>query len=323
MPPEEARPRRARSRAKGKREARVPARTPGTESIDVRTSDGWSLRADVHEPREEPAGTVVLSHAMMARRTTFDRPEGRGIARRLVERGWRVVCFDFRAHGDSAPRTHEGGDFSYDDYVRQDVPAVCEFARSRTAGGTPLVLLGHSLGGHVALASQGTGAARFDGIVGVGANVWLRELEPSPARWLVKRAALATVVAVCRRVGRFPARALRIGSDDESRAYFEDFDRYARTGRWSSRDGEDYLAALGRVTVPFLQVVSEGDRLECVAESGARFAAKCGGPHEVIRVRQSDDGGPPPDHMRMVTGGRIGSVWDRVEAWMRGVPADV
>jgi predicted alpha/beta hydrolase len=313
MPPEEARPRRARSRAK-------PKRAPGSESLDVRTSDGWSLRADVHEPVERPVGTAVLGHAMMARRSSFDRPEGAGVLGRLLARGWRVVCFDFRGHGDSAPRTHEGGQYGYDDLVLQDVPAVCEFARSRAERRTPLVLVGHSLGGHVGLASQGLGAASFDGVVGVGANVWLRELEPSPARWLVKRATLAAVVAVCRRVGRFPARTLRIGSDDESRAYFEDFDRYARTGRWTSRAGDDYLAALGRVRVPVLQVVSDGDRIECVAESGLRFVVKCGGPHEAIRIAESDGGGPPPDHMGMVTSGRVGSVWDRVEAWMRAVP---
>ena len=106
---------------------------------------------------------------------------------------------------------------------------------------------------------------------------------------------------MCRRVGRFPARALRIGSDDESRAYFEDFERYARTGRWTSAAASDYLASLANVRVPVLQVVSEGDRIECVPESGARFVARCGGRHEVVRVARADDGGPPPDHMGMVT----------------------
>ena len=33
----------------------------GTESIDIRTSDGWSLRADVHEPGGTPIGVAVLA----------------------------------------------------------------------------------------------------------------------------------------------------------------------------------------------------------------------------------------------------------------------
>jgi hypothetical protein len=170
----------------------------------------------------------------------------------------------------------------------------------------------------VGLAAHGLGLAPFDAIACVGANVWLRELEPSRARWIAKRAALAAMVAVCRRVGRFPARLLRLGSDDESRVYVEDFERFARTGTWTSRDGrQDYLAALANVRVPVLQMVSDGDRIECVPESGALFVARCGGDPEIVRLAQADDGGPAPTHMGMVTSGQVHAAWDRVEAWMR------
>lgn len=294
-------------------------RVASHEAIDIRTADGWSLRADVHEPAQEPVGVAVLAHAMMARRSEFERPEGAGVRRMLVERGWRVVLFDFRGHGDSGPRAGEGGRWGYDDLVARDMPAVHGFARSRLRRKRPIVLVGHSLGGHVALAAQGTGLVGFDAVVSVAGNVWLRELEPSRRRWLVKRTSLAAVAAVCRRVGRFPARLLRIGSDDEARDYVEDTARFARTGRWTSADGSaDYLASLARVRVPVLQVVSDGDRLECVPECGARFVARCAS-NEVVRVARADDGGPPPDHMGLVTGGRIASAWDRVEAWMRRV----
>lgn len=290
----------------------------GTESIDVRTSDGWSLRADVHEPGGSPVGVAVLAHAMMARRTEFERPKGAGVVSMLASRGWRVVSFDFRGHGDSGPLARDGASYGYDDLVARDLPAVHECARSRLRRRVPVVLVGHSLGGHVGLAAQGTGLAAFDGIVGVGANVWLRDLEPQRSRWLLKRATLAGIVAVSRRLGRFPARMLRLGSDDESRAYFEDFERFARTGAWTSADGRvDYLAGLGAVRVPVLQLVSDGDRLACVPECGERFVARCNGGHEVVRVPRADDGGPPPDHMGLVTSGRITSAWDRVEAWMR------
>ena len=307
------RPKRARSTRSA-----PPAPRGGNETLEIRTTDGWALRADVIDPTEEPVGVAVLAHAMMARRTEFERPRGSGVAAMLVARGWRVVNFDFRGHGDSGPSARDGADFGYDDFVLRDVPAVHEFARSRTRRRRPLVLVGHSLGGHVGLASQGEGLAAFDAIVSIGGNVWLRDLESSSRRWLVKRGVLAAIAAVCRRVGRFPARALRMGSDDESRAYFEDFDRFARTGRWTSADGaRDYLAALSRVRAPVLQVVSDGDRIECVPECGARFVARCGGDHEMIRITRGDDGGPAPDHMGMVTSGRVQSVWERVEAWMR------
>lgn len=301
--------------------ARIKRPLPSSEQIDIRTADGWSLRADVHEPKHEPIGLVVLAHAMMARRSEFERRGWGGLARFFVDRGWRAVAFDFRGHGDSGQSAHPGASYGYDDFVVRDLPAVHAFARSRARRKHPVVLVGHSLGGHAGLAAQGTGLVAFDGVVAVGANVWLRGLEPSRARWLVKRASLVTIVAVCRRLGRFPARALRLGSDDEARGCCEDIERFARTGVWTSADGRvDYLSALTRVRVPVLQVVSEGDRIECTPECGARFVAHCGGPHEILRITRSDDGGAPPDHMGLVTSGRTRSAWERAEAWMRRVP---
>lgn len=286
----------------------------------MRTSDGWSLRADVHEPAGNPVGVAVLAHAMMARRTEFDRPEGRGVRQLLVARGWRVVSFDFRGHGDSGPVPAEGGRYGYDDLVARDLPAIHAFARARDRKKRRMVLVGHSLGGHVGLAAQGTGLVSFDRIVGVAANLWMPQLERSALRRAVRLAMLGAVELTASRLGRFPSRALRIGSDDEATPYLRDLARFARTGRWTSADGSvDYLASLAHVTVPVLQLVSAGDHLACRPEGGARFLDCCGGPRELVRVDRADDGGPAPGHMGIITSGRIGSVWERVESWMRGL----
>jgi predicted alpha/beta hydrolase len=321
-----ARPRAAsrsgRWRGAGGRDAAPEA----PEEIEIRTADGWALRADLHEPRGEGGsagarGVAVLAHALMARRSEFDRGGG-GLARFLAGRGWRVVSFDFRGHGDSGPRADEGGSYGYDDLVRGDLPAVMSFARSRARARLPVVMIGHSLGGHTSLAAQGTGAIDVDAIVGFGASPWVAELEPSRPRWFAKRAILQGVVSVTRRFGRFPARALGRGSDDESRACIEDIGRFARAGAargaWASADGrDDYMAALGRVRVPVLQVVSEGDRLECAPSCGAELLARCGGQREIVRIVARDDGGAAPGHMGMLTSRRVTGAWARVEEWMR------
>lgn len=297
---------------------RTSPAAPSPEQLDVRTADGWSLRADVHEPAGEAVGIAVLAHALMARRSEFDRPRGAGLAHYFAERGWRVVTFDFRGHGDSSARAGGRASFAYDDFVTRDLPAVHAFARSRARRKQPVVLVGHSLGGHTALAAQGVGLVAFDRIVGVAASPWLRNLEPSRARWLVKRGLLAAAVATARKLGRLPARSLRLGSDDEAVACVEDLDRFARTGRWTSLDGRaDYLASLARVKVPVLQLASDGDRIECPPECAVRFVARCGGPHEVVRLGGSGFGQSPPDHMGIVTSSRARGAWDPVEAWMR------
>ncbi len=292
------------------------------EAIDVRTADGWSLRADLTEPGGAARGVAVLAHALMTRRTASDRPRGAGLARFLAESGWCAVAFDFRGHGDSAPTDGAGRGIGYDDFVRGDLPAVCDFARWR-AGGLPLVLVGHSLGGAVALASAATGAVEADAIVAIAANVWLPELEPSRAVWAAKRALLGASLGLARPLGRAPARLLRLGSDDETLGVLADLARFARRGRWESAGGEDYLAALARLRAPALEVVSDGDRFECSPESGGRFAARCGGRCEVLRVAEGDGGTRPPSHMGLVTGGRARTAWGHVEAWMRAATSRV
>jgi predicted alpha/beta hydrolase len=335
MPPDGSRgtgPRGRRSgaapRARSPKSPQTRRSAPAIEAIEIRAADGWSLRADVYEPAQAPRGVAVLAHAMMARRTEFDRPRApetgergaeQGLVHFLAERGWRVVAFDFRGHGDSGPRAHEGGRYRYDDFVERDLPAVFAFARSRAPRKRPVVLVGHSLGGHTGLAAQGAGLVSFDGIVAVAANIWLRDLEPSPRRWLAKRAVLAGALAICRRVGRFPARALRLGSDDEARGYVEDLARFTRTGAWTNADGRiDYLASLSAVRVPVLQILSDGDRLSCAPECGARFVARCGARHDLVRLTHDRDG-PPPDHMGLVTSFRSRSAWARAEEWMRAI----
>lgn len=295
------------------------------ESIELRTTDGWSLGADVFQGPAPARGAAVLAHALMARRGEFDRPRGAGLAHLLVDHGWSVVAFDFRGHGESRltagskGRRRDTGGYGYDDLVSIDLPAVCDFARWQVPD-RPLVVVGHSLGGHVGLAAVGSGTVAVDAFVGLGAAPWIPCLEPSAARWLAKRAALAAARALAKRVGRLPARALRIGSDDEALGCIADLDRFAATGRWTSADGAvDYWASLERIRIPVLQVVSRGDRFECAPECGRRCIARCAGRRDVLEVTNGDGGGPPPAHMGLVTGGRARLIWERIAAWLSDV----
>lgn len=309
----------ARGRTERPRRGYAPPRSaprvPDFDEVEIQAADGHSLRAAVRDVKR-PKGIAVLAHAMMARRTEFER--GEGLASFLAERGWRTVAFDFRGHGDSGPGAAAGAAWTYDDLVRRDVPAVIDSARARS-GGLPVVVVGHSLGGHVALAAQGTGALHADAIVTFAANVWMRRHEPSGARWAVKRGALALMRAVVGRHGYLPARALRLGSDDEAAAYVRDLLRFAEADRFTSRDeADDYLSGFARIRVPVLGIVSDGDRLNCHPECGARFVAGAARA-EVDRVRRADDGSPAPGHMQLVTSAAAKSAWARAEAFLAGV----
>jgi predicted alpha/beta hydrolase len=287
------------------------------ETIEVRTADGQTLFADVREPAEDKiVGVAVLAHAMFARRTEFERPAGNGLAELISEAGYVTIAFDFRGHGDSAPFAKDGADWSYDDLVRSDLPAVASCAKGRFPG-VPLMVVGHSLGGHVALASQATGALGADALVLVAANVWMRQLEPSLRLWLAKRAVSESLVLLCRRSGYFPARRLRLGSDDEAARYMASLARTAREGRWTSDDGQvDYGALARDIKIPVVTITSEADRLMCSPDCGERMVAPLLGPKRNERVNRSDDGSGPPGHMGLVTSGQVRDVYRRVLSWL-------
>ena len=284
--------RRARARQWEKRSTAPPRAS--YEELEIHTSDGVSLRAVVDDPPPGVAlaGTCVLAHAMFARKTSFGRRERPGLAHALTERGFRTVAFDFRGHGDSGLPAG-AYDWGYDDLVRFDLPAVVSAARSRDEG-LPVIVVGHSLGGHAALAAQGTRRIQADAIVGIAANVWLAALDPSLLRRAAKRFVASTSLRIIERLGRVPARALRLGSDDESARYMRDLFRTAREARWASDDGaDDYLAELANVTCPVANVVGGRDHLFCHPRAGEAFVARCGGPTAVFTANAG--------HMELVT----------------------
>jgi alpha-beta hydrolase superfamily lysophospholipase len=234
------------------------------EELEIRTADGANLRAKLVE-RVRPRATLVLAHAMFARKSAFRR-----LGDALVD--YRTLAFDFRGHGDSSAPEEWG----YDALVARDLPAVVESVRARWD--EPVVIVGHSLGAHVALASQATGALSADAIVMLAGNVWIRALEPSTARWLAKEGIARGMLAIADRNGVFPARKMRMGSDDASKRYMHDLFRGVTEDAWRSDSGTDYLAAIGNVSIPVASVLGAADRIMCHPECGQRFARRCGGP---------------------------------------------
>ena len=107
--------------------------TPKGRPQSVRSADGTRLHAEVWGP--DDAETIVLAHGWTEtlRFWTY-------VIRRLERKGFRVVAYDLRGHGDSAPAS--SGDYAIPRFG-EDLDAVLEAC---TPPARRAVVAGHSLG---------------------------------------------------------------------------------------------------------------------------------------------------------------------------------
>lgn len=286
---------------------------------EIATDSVYRLHVRDVGSRSAPA-IVIAGHAMMVDSRTLLREDRPCLVDTLVQHGLRVLVPDLRGHGASGPRAEDGGDWSYEDLVA-DVPRYLQLARA-LAPDTPLVLLGHSLFGHVALAHLALHPEPdVAAVVALGVDVWQPQNEPSAARWAVKVAVLAGTSAVTRVVGRLPVRAARQGTNDEAPSYWASFLPLVRRG-WRTASGISLGQALVRVRCPVLHVVSRGDRLYAHPDSAIRCLDALPNRTVIDLGRTPGLAHLRPDHMGMVTDPSSRPLWDVVARFIADQIAD-
>jgi uncharacterized protein len=150
-------------------------------------SDGVLLQGWLFRGSGVRRGLIVYLHGV-----GDNRSSGVGIARRFVPKGYDVLTYDSRAHGDS-----EGDGCTYGFYERRDVSRALDAVRADGA-----VLFGSSMGAAVALLA----ASEDPRVRGVIAQSPFSDLETAArerAPWVATRAEIAEAFGIAERRGRF------------------------------------------------------------------------------------------------------------------------
>jgi pimeloyl-ACP methyl ester carboxylesterase len=114
----------------------------------VTASDGFPLAMEhLASSTARCATPVVLCHGLGGNRFNFDLDERHSLAAYLEDQGFDVWLVELRGHGRSKQAPVQ--DWNFDDHVEKDVPALVK-AISERCRETPVVWVGHSLGGMVA-----------------------------------------------------------------------------------------------------------------------------------------------------------------------------
>jgi acylglycerol lipase len=203
---------------------------------------------------------VVISHGAGEHSGRY-----RHVARQLAELGYPVYALDHRGHGRSAgPRAL----VDRLDNAAADLDVLIDIAR-REHPDTPLFLLGHSLGGTIALRYALRHQDKLDGLILSGALAVI-DLPPAPLRVAVR--ALSAIAP------RMPALAVDPATVSRDPAQVEAYrtDPLVHHGKLPMRTVAEIAAAteafpeqVPNLTLPILLVHGSEDRL--VSVQGSRM----------------------------------------------------
>lgn len=208
---------------------------------------------------------VIVCLPAMGVAASFYRPFAEALA---AATGATVDTVDLRGQGAHPERARAGASFGYREIVEQDIPARVADWRARQPG-RPVVLLGHSLGGQLALLACAQAASCADALVLVAAGTAHWRAWPASQR-LRARGTVQAIRAAAALLPWYPGQRLGFGGD-QPRRLMRDWGFNATTGRYrlegSAQTPEMLEAALRDVDLPLLAVDILGD---AIAPPGAR-----------------------------------------------------
>jgi oxygen-independent coproporphyrinogen-3 oxidase len=280
-------------------------------SRTVRASDGVSLALHRLDPAAATGRPpVLLAHGAFTSHRVWLRggKSNTGLAPFLLERGHDVWLGDWRHHGASE-REPRAFHWHFEDVIQRDAAAFLSEVRRET-GSSSCTWIGHSVGGTIGMAVLARDPA-------LGPSVIVTLGTPGPVMSPSRRAFALTTIGICRVMGRFPARLLRLGSEDEPALVLSEWMSWNLHGAWIGQDGFDYLAALKRDHTPWLSIAGLGDTIFAPAKACRALVEQVRGDARDFAVV-----GPGLTHRGLLLDSRADEeCWPRLARWVERAPA--
>lgn len=230
-----------------------PDESAAADRLTVTLRDGAELA--VHHWPGAPGEPLVVVWPALGVPARFYRR----FATTLVAQGLGVAVVDLRGHGDSRPRPDASARYGYHELATVDYPAAFTALRER-APGSPVLLLGHSLGGQIGLMYAARNPAALDGILLVAAGTPHFRAYPG-LTGLIPLLGTGIVAGVAAVRGYWPGDVLRFAGR-QSQVLMSDWARMARTGRYRPAGADvDYEELIATLRLPVLAVSVGGDTL--------------------------------------------------------------
>lgn len=216
------------------------------------------------------------------------------LAKALTERGFAVTRMEQRGHGHSALRASRRVDFGFREWLVEDIPTAVDAIRARHD--EPLLIAGHSLGGHLGAVWSALHRERVAGLALVAtATPYPGHFDARTARQIKLLRALLPVFHTT--LGYYPGDRIGFGGR-EARSLMSDWRHMAVRDEYRARgldlDLETPLRAFDR---PVLQVGLADDGFAPPAGAAAIAAKLAAAPRTQV-VLDAAALGDRADHFR-------------------------
>jgi oxygen-independent coproporphyrinogen-3 oxidase len=298
---------------------RASSVTPGSRRIAARhqelgefehyrelTKDGveLSLLRISYDTRQDTP--VLLTHGTFSNAQVCTR-----LARYLAENGFDCWILELRGHGRSAAGSVHP---DFERFSEFDVPAALHAVRQRTKK-EQLFWVGHSGGGLVLLmhlARHPEERPKVKGIVTLASQA-----TEAGATW-TGRAKIALGAMTNNLIGYAPGPLLKLGPENEFRGVMNQWFRWNWNGRWTGKDGFDYLEALKQVEVPALCFAGGGDRFIAPYRGCRRVYDALGSVDKRMALCAKSEGyGEDYSHSRIIASRRAQQeIWPTISEWL-------
>ena len=260
---------------------------------------------------EIAASPVAIVLPAMGVQATFYAP----FADELNQSGLHTAVADLRGQGQYLPRPNRHHDHGFFELVAEDLPKILTAARQRYPR-SPLLLIGHSLGGHVATLHAGTatGNPGVSGLITIGADSpYFRAFGPKGPVVLTKAHMAAAVAQIH---GYLPTWA---GLGAQPKTLLSEWARLSLTGRYRIERLPQISAGIAASTTPVLAISINGDPIAPGSSVDHLSAMFQNAPVE--RMHYTDERARL-DHFRWVKVSypiveHIRDWWDRIQACQR------
>lgn len=290
------------------------------ENISLEAPHGANLHLQrIYSDPSKPA-VLCLHGAFDSGRVFYNRKFDRGLAP-FLSKYFDVYILDLRGHGKSTPAVGPKSYFGMHENICEDIPIALDEIIARK-NRQPVSVVNHSDGSvlfYSALARQGKYSEKIRRIVSIGSKrvICARNLQKLFAIDLVWYRLAPLVV---RFVGYLPAKKLKIGSENDTRAFTEQRMKWHKGGEWKDPvDGFDYANAFSMQGKPKgLFIAAKNDPYLGNTSDVKKFMAEVNGPDDQFMLVSKDTGFKHDyDHASIITHRDAKEVFDKVLDWIR------